>query len=208
MDDVRRLVVQLAVAKAVQQQCAEVINTVKARLEVAMDPGDRKTAKVGNHAIGTVSYALSSASTEAKVTDSDALLMWVQENRPDWLDYDVTVDARDLDKALASPAPHSGELWLDLLEVARTRLAHPRVHEWALHVLLAGCRTGKAAVIPSTGEEVPGITVTHDPGGEGRYVAARISETQMGALSDAYQEGLIPDLLGLATMAPHELVGE
>jgi hypothetical protein len=68
-------------------------------------------------------------------------------------------------------------------------------------LVLRRCVTAEAAVDPETGEEVPGVTITIDPGGEGKYVAARQSEAQFDALVAAYQAGDV-DLIELATVPP------
>jgi hypothetical protein len=49
--------------------------------------------------------------------------------------------------------------------------------------------------------------VTYRPGGEGKYVSARISDAQYAELVQAYQEGKI-DLLALGTVAPELEAGD
>lgn len=199
MDDVRRLTVQLAVAKAVKDQAETVIAAVKERLESSMDPGDRKTVRLGEHNIGTVSYA--TTSTEAKVTDPAAFVRWVMDVAPGEIHKPVTVDAYDVIAAVADePVPE-----------AVTRLVQavmhvdPQVRPAYTARILSGCQKAGAAVDPQTGEEIPGITVT--PGGRGKYVSARISADQMDALFDAYGAGEV-DLIELGTTVPPTAIGE
>jgi hypothetical protein len=200
VNDVRQLVVQLAVAKAVSDQCQEVIAAVKARLEVAMDPGDRKTAKIGSHNIGTVSYATTTAKTTANITDPDKFVQWAVENHPSEVHRPVLVDAHDVLRAFAEPPD------LDAIDRLLTATTHvePKVRPAFASKVLAGCEKAGGPWYVETGEEVPGITVTKIPGGEGKYVSARISEAQMGALMDAYQEGDLTHLglIELATIPP------
>lgn len=194
MSDVRRLVVQLAVAKAVADQAKAVMDAVKAELEEAMDPGDRKTAAIDGQDVGTVSYA--KTTPEARVTDEAAFIEWVRGVASHRLRWPVTLDANDVVAAWAGEPQASGRVW----EAIHARRGQPpTVDPYWQSDLLRQCVKAGAAVHMDTGEEIPGVT--YYPGGEGKYVSARISETQLDRLQTLYQTGQV-DLLLLATVPP------
>jgi hypothetical protein len=190
--NIKDLVIQLAVAKAIADQAKLVQDTVKAELQKQMDPGDRKQARLDGADIGTISYAKSAP--EAVVTDVAVFTDWVARTNPTKLRYPVTLDAHDVLAARGSARSRRAR------EAALARLGQPAVIDayWQSD-LLRGCLEAKAAVDTATGEEIPGVT--YRPGGEGKYVSARISDAQYAELVQAYQEGKI-DLLALGTVAP------
>jgi hypothetical protein len=191
--NIKDLVIQLAVAKAIADQAKLVQDTVKAELQKQMDPGDRKQARLDGADIGTISYAKSAP--EAVVTDEAAFLQWVRATKPDAIRFPVTVDAHDLLKVDVDK-----DALRRVVEHATARIMRAPVIDsfWQADVL-SGCLKAKAAVYVPTGEEIPGVT--YRPGGEGKYVSARISDAQYAELVQAYQEGKI-DLLALGTVAP------
>lgn len=202
MTDVRELVLQLAVAKAVADQVKLVQDAVKRQLEEAMDPGDRKSAAINGADVGTVSFAKTSA--EAVVVDAAAFTEWAAETAPDKVSHPLTVDAADVTAAADwLNAGASSQAWNDLLDLARKRLKYPAVVDpyWQRDVL-AQCMKAKAAVYVPTGEEIPGVV--YRPGGEGKYVSARMSDEQLERLQTAYVNGEL-DLFQLATIAPKEI---
>lgn len=209
----RHLTVKLAVIKAIQKAAGEAEKATKTALAEVMDPGDRKTAALGDRNLGTVSY--SKTSPTAKVTDADAFAAWVLANHPTEVEEPaVTVPADDLLHALlhvrgdeAPEGRNQRKTWHDAYvrvqeAIARVGRSPVTVRPAFTKTILALAEKTGMAVDATTGEEVPGITVT--PGGAAGYIAARVSDEQQQSILEAWAAGEL-DLLELATTHPQAL---
>lgn len=206
----RELTVKLAVIKAVGAAVKEAETATKAALEEVMDAGDRKTAALGDRDLGTITY--SKTGTKATVTDPEKFATWVLDNHPTEVEEaTVTLPLDDLLHALlhvrGDDAPQGRDqkkTWHDAYVRTQKVIASagrrpPTVRPAFTASILAAAEKAKVAVDPTTGEEIPGITVT--PGGAAGYISARVSDAQRQAIMEAWAAGEL-DLLELATTEP------
>jgi hypothetical protein len=195
----RDLAVKLAAIKAVKDALGKAEAITKVHLEEALDPGDRKDARLGpdDPSLGTITYSKTSA--KAVVTDRAAFTAWATNAYPTEVRVPVTLDADDMLAAI-NYARGAGQFHDAHHRVfAAIRAAEPVVNGAWETQLLAKVVKAKAAVDTTTGEEIPGVTYV--PGGSAGYVAIRQSEEQRDALIEAWTEGRI-DLLHEVITAP------
>jgi hypothetical protein len=197
------LATRLAVIKTVQKGAAEAEAAVKALLEEQMEPGERKRAVVDGQNAGTITFSEKAAT--ARITDSDAFLMWVAANHPGELHHPIAVEAEELIDAMNYAFGTDREArntYRKVMAALGTAIAHPRVRDGFATKILADVVKAKAAVDTTTGEEIPGVEYV--PPGRG-FITARVSDAQIAVIGQAWAEGKI-DLLDLATTVP-ELEG-
>lgn len=222
---------RLAVIKAVIKAATAAEQAAKAECQDRMDPGDRKTAAIDGNDVGTITYA--KASAKAVVTDRAAFTEWVVNEHPTEVTTRITVDAdhvlaalnyqrhRDLANDQTGPIgddairlaiyldehPKALNIWRTsfLALMDRIQEASPQVNPAYEDMVLRGVVKAKAPVDPKTGEMIPGVE--YQPGGEGTYVSARVSEDQAQRIADLYAAGDL-DLFAVAMTEPAAIEAE
>jgi hypothetical protein len=195
------LAIKLAVIKMVKDAAAAAETDAKYHLEQAMDPGDRKHARLpdGTDA-GTVSFSTKSA--KAVVTDRAAFTAWATDAAPPEVRVQVTLDADDVLGALLYQQGIKERREHYARVTAAIEAAEPQVTEAFEKRVLAEVVKAGAPINPETGEVIPGVE--YRPGGDAGYVSVRQTEAQRDALHAAWAAGGL-DLLGLATTPVAEL---
>lgn len=196
----RDLVVKAAAVKAVKDAVAAAEAEVKAALERALDPGDRKVAMIDGQPAATVTFTKTSAT--ATITNHHDFQAWVQAHHPEEIEsVPVEVDPEDLawlvGVRVIDTAPGGGA---DPDQVASYGVAFDRllkivegsrqqVRPTYVTRVLSNAISDKAAVDRDSGEVIPGVT--YRAGGGAGYITIRQDDSQKDVLTTAWQEGKI-----------------
>lgn len=100
--------VQAALEAAVIKELAARNKTTRAEVEKTLQPGDRKTAYIGDTEVGSV--RLDRAKAGYRITDRDAFVAWVQEHHPDAIVMTPTVVPLWETALLKDPVSEDGEI--------------------------------------------------------------------------------------------------